>query len=252
MTATAEYVTVTCTGGVATITLDSAPANALSAALLVALRDAVGSPPVRSARVVVIGSRLDRFFAAGADLKLLATLDRGGFAAYLAALRGVLDDIAALPQPTIAAVGGMALGGGLELALACALRVASHGARLGVPEVRLGLLPGAGGTQRLPRLVGRSRALDLLLTGRAVDGEEAQRLGLVDRLAADADAEAAALATEIAAFPAGSTQAIVRCVGAAAGDDPGPGMRTELDELLERFAADDGRAGIQAFLARRA
>ncbi len=252
MTATKEHVTVACAGGVATITLDSPPANALSHALLAALRDAVAAPPVRSARVVVVGSRVTRFFAAGADLKLLAMLDRTGFAAYLAVLRGVLDELAALPQPTIAAIGGMALGGGLELALACTLRVASHEARLGVPEVRLGLLPGAGGTQRLPRLIGRSRALDLLLTGRAVHGEEALRLGLVDRLAIDADAAAEALAVQIAAFPAAATQAIGRCVDAAVGDDLGPGMRTELDELLALFAGDEGRAGIQAFIARRA
>ncbi len=252
MTAAKEHVTTACAGGVATITLDSPPANALSQALLAELRDAVASPSVRGARVVVIGSSLTRFFAAGADLKLLATLDRTGFAAYLAVLRGVLDELAALPQPTIAALGGMALGGGLELALACTLRVASHEARLGVPEVRLGLLPGAGGTQRLPRLIGRSRALDLLLTGRAVDGEEALRLGLVDRLAIDADAAAEALAVQIAAFPAAATQAIGRCVDAAAGEDLGPGMRTELDELLALFAGDEGRAGIQAFLARRA
>jgi enoyl-CoA hydratase/carnithine racemase len=182
----------------------------------------------------------------------MATLDRGGFAAYLTVVRNLLDDIAALPQPTIAALGGMTLGGGLELALACTLRVASHEARLGLPEVRLGLLPGAGGTQRLPALIGRSRALDLLLTGRAVAGEEALRLGLVDRLGVDADAEAAALALEIAASPTAATQAIVRCVGAAAGGNLRPGMRTELDELLELFASDDGRAGIQAFIARRA
>jgi enoyl-CoA hydratase/carnithine racemase len=252
VTGATEHVAVTSAGGVATITLAGAPANALSLALLAELRSAVGSAPVHGARVVVIASRLPRFFAAGADLKLLATLDGEGFAAYLVVLRSMLDDIAALPQPTIAALGGMALGGGLELALACALRVASPGARLGLPEVRLGLLPGAGGTQRLPRLVGRSRALDLLLTGRAVDGEEALRLGLVDRLAADADAEAAALAAQIAAFPAAATRAIGRCVAAAAGDDPGPGMRTELAELLDLFAADEGRAGIAAFVARRA
>jgi enoyl-CoA hydratase/carnithine racemase len=245
-------VTIACADGVATITLDSPPANALSQALLAELRDAVGSPPVRGARVVVIGSGLPRFFAAGADLKLMATLDRAGFAAYLAVVRNVLDDIAALPQPTIAALAGMALGGGLELALACTLRVATHEARLGLPEVRLGLLPGAGGTQRLPALIGRSRALDLLLTGRAVDGEEALRLGLVDRLATDADAEAALLARQIAASPTAATRAIVRCVGAAAGGNLRPGMRTELDELLELFASDDGRAGIEAFIARRA
>jgi enoyl-CoA hydratase/carnithine racemase len=244
-------VTIACAGGVATITLESPPANALSQALLAELRDAVGSPPVRGARVVVIASGLPRFFAAGADLKLMATLDRAGFAAYLTEVRNVLDDIAALPQPTIAALGGMALGGGLELALGCTLRVASHDARLGLPEVRLGLLPGAGGTQRLPALIGRGPALDLLLTGRAVDGEAALRLGLVDRLGTDADAEAAALAAEIAASPTAATQAIVRCVGAAAGGNLRPGMRVELDELLELFASDDGRAGIEAFIARR-
>jgi enoyl-CoA hydratase/carnithine racemase len=247
-----EHVTIIRAGGVATITLASAPANALSHALLAELRDAVGSPSVHSAHVVVVGSGLTRFFAAGADLKLLATLDRKGFAAYLSVLRDVLDEIAALPQPTIAALGGIALGGGLELALACTMRVASHEARLGVPEVRLGLLPGAGGTQRLPRLIGRSRALDLLLTGRAVDGEEALRLGLVNRLGADADAEAAALAMQIAGFPIASTQAIGRCVDAAAGEDVERGMRTELDELLALFAGADGRAGIQAFMARHA
>jgi enoyl-CoA hydratase len=246
-----EHVTTTCAGDVATVALDSAPANALSYALLDGLRGAIGSPAVRGARVVVIGSRLPRFFAAGADLKLMATLDGSGFAAYLATLRGVLDEIAALPQPTIAALGGVTLGGGLELALACTLRVASHEARLGVPEVRLGLLPGAGGTQRLPRLIGRSRALDLLLTGRAVDGEEALRLGLVDRLGPDADAAAAALARQVAALPAAATQAIGRCVDAAADGDRKAGMRTELDELLGLFSSDEGRAGIQAFIARR-
>jgi len=251
VTTATEHVTVTRSGAVTTIALDGAPANALSYALLAALRDALGGADVRGARVVVIGSRVPRFFAAGADLKLLATLDGSGFAAYLGMLRGVLDEIAGLPQPTIAALGGVTLGGGLELALACTLRVASHEARLGVPEVRLGLLPGAGGTQRLPRLIGRSRALDLLLTGRTVDGEEALRLGLVDRLGADADAEAAALAGQIAAFTSASTQAIGRCVDAAAGEDPGSGMRTELDELLALFAGDEGRAGIQAFIARR-
>jgi enoyl-CoA hydratase/carnithine racemase len=244
-------VTIASADGVATITLESPPANALSQALLAELRDAVGSPPVHGARVVVVASGLPRFFAAGADLKLMATLDRAGFAAYLAEVRNVLDDIAALPQPTIAALGGMALGGGLELALACTLRVASHDARLGLPEVRLGLLPGAGGTQRLPALIGRGPALDLLLTGRAVDGEAALRLGLVDRLGTDADAEAAALATQVAASPTAATQAIVRCVGAAAGGNLRPGMRVELDELLELFASDDGRAGIEAFIARR-
>lgn len=236
--------------GVATITLRSGPANALSQGLLAELRDALGSTEVRDSSVVVIRSGLPRFFAAGADLKLMATLDRDGFASYLATLRGVLDEIAALPQPTIAAVSGMALGGGLELALACSMRVAAPTAQLGLPEIQLGLLPGAGGTQRLPKLIGRSRALDMLLTGGPVAGEEALRLGLIDRLDEDADAAAARLAADIAAFPAAATRAIVRCVDASTGAAP-DGMRVELHELLDLFASPEGQAGIQAFIERR-
>lgn len=236
--------------GVATITLCSPPANALSEGLLAELRQTLASAEVRAAPVVLIRSGVPRFFAAGADLKLMATLDRSGFSAYLSTLRAALDDIADLPQPTIAAIGGMALGGGLELALACTLRVASPEARLGLPEIHLGLLPGAGGTQRLPRLIGRSRALDLLLTGRSVDGGEALRLGLVDHVDADVDARATALAVEIAARSSAATRAVVRCVDAADGV-AADGMRTELDELLDLFASPEGRAGIEAFLNRR-
>jgi enoyl-CoA hydratase/carnithine racemase len=219
--------------------------------LLAELGDALATPQVSTARVLVFASGVPRFFAAGADLKLLATLDRDGFARYLAELRGVLDTIQALPQPSIAAIDGIALGGGLELALACTLRVAAPAARLGVPEVRLGLLPGAGGTQRLPRLIGRSRALDLLLTGRSLDGEEALRVGLVDRVAADAAAAAAELAGEIACHPAAALTAIGRCVDAAARSDEDAGMRVELDELLDLFDSADGSEGIRAFLERR-
>jgi enoyl-CoA hydratase len=245
-----DHLTMDRADGVATITLCSAPANALSEGLLAELRQTLASPEVRAASVVVIRSGLPRFFAAGADLKLMATLDRDGFGAYLATLRVALDDIAELPQPTIAAVNGMALGGGLELALACTLRVASPAARLGLPEIQLGLLPGAGGTQRLPRLIGQSRALDLLLTGRSVDGEEAMRLGLVDRVGANVHTQATALAAEIAAFSSAATRAVGRCVDAAGGE-AADGMRTELDELLDLFASPEGCAGIEAFMSRR-
>ncbi len=234
--------------GVATIVLDAPPANALTVAVLDALATVLAAPALERADVVVVRSALPRFFAAGADLKLMATLDRGGFAAYLAELRGTLDALEALPQPTIAAVGGLALGGGLELALACTMRVVAPGAGLGLPEVRLGLLPGAGGTQRLPRLIGASSASDLLLTGRTVGGEEAHRIGLADRIADDADAGAAALAREIAGQRGAATRAIGRCVRA----DPATGMRTELDELLALFDSDDGRAAVRAFVTRSA
>ena len=243
-----DHLTLDSGDRVATITLRSEPANALSLDLVRDLRSALDDVARGDARVLVVRSGLERFFAAGADLKLMGTLDRDGFADYLAQLRGALEQVAALPQVTIAAIDGMALGGGLELALACTLRVASPRAQLGVPEVRLGLLPGAGGTQRLPSLIGTSQALDLLLTGRAADGAEALALGLVNRLDEDAGGAAAALAAEIAAFPRGATQAIRRCVAAADGTG---GMDVERHEILGLFEGADGREGIAAFLERR-
>ena len=112
----------------------------------------------------------------------MSSVDAASFGAYGDALRGAVERLAAHPAVSVAAIDGLALGGGLELAMACSLRVAGSSARLGLPEVKLGLIPGAGGTQRLPHLVGRGRALDIMLTGREVDAEEALRIGLVDRL----------------------------------------------------------------------
>ena len=116
------------------------------------------------------------FFAAGADISTCPSVDAASFGAYGDALRAAVERLAARPAVSVAAIDGLALGGGLELAMACSLRVGGSSARLGLPEVKLGLIPGAGGTQRLPRLVGRGRALDILLTGRQVDAEEASRL----------------------------------------------------------------------------
>jgi len=240
--------------GVATIALASLPANALSQPLLAELSAALQEVAAGTSRVVVLRSAIPRFFAAGADLRLLGAIDREGFAAYLGVLRETLDAVAALPQVTIAAIDGMALGGGLELALACDLRVAGPDAALGVPEIKLGLLPGAAGTQRLPRLIGRSAALDLLLTGRSVTGDDALALGLVDRVATGAGTAAAtaeALATEIARYPLAATAAIRRCVTAAGDPDPAVGLEVELDEILDLFEGPDAREGISAFLERR-
>lgn len=246
-----RHVTVTAGGGVTTITLDSAPVNALSRAVIQELAKAIRSRQVASANAVVVRSALPRFFTAGADIKLLPTFDRAGFGAYLADVRGLLDELEALPMPTIAALDGTALGGGLELALACDLRVGSAAAALGMPEVKLGLLPGAGGTQRLPRLIGRARALDLLATGRSVDGEEAFRIGLIDRLASRADDGAEELAALIARSSGEVTRALGRCLEASDGDHPAEGMDTELHEVLDLFVADTAQVQIRAFLDRR-
>lgn len=238
---------------VATLTLHVEPANALGDELTIGLAKALDDAEAAGARVLVVRSSVGGYFAAGADLKLLRGLDQAGFVEYLDGLRSVIERFAAQPQLSIAVVDGYALGGGLELAMACTMRIASPRARLGVPEIKLGLLPGAGGTQRLPRLVGRGAALDMLLTGRSVAGEEAARIGLVDLLVAEdsIDAEAARLAAALAAGPSDALAATVRCVDAARDLPLGDGMRVERDEVVALFATADGREGVAAFVEKR-
>src|ERR671923_2745761 len=177
---------------IAAILLRRPPANALGMPLIEGLNAALDA--TRDAKVLVVASRIAGYFAAGADIKHMATVDADEFAAYGDALRNALNRFAAPERVTIAAIDGLALGGGLELALACTLRIGSARATFGLPEVKLGLIPGAGGTQRLPRVVGRSRALDLMLTGRSLDAQEAFAIGLIDRLVEPGTAESAALA----------------------------------------------------------
>jgi enoyl-CoA hydratase/carnithine racemase len=238
--------------GVGVITLRSAPANALGDAVVAGLRDALDEAAASGLRCLLLISAIDGFFAAGADLKLLAAGDAGDVAAYLERLRAPIEQLAALEIPSIAVIDGHALGGGLELALACSLRVAGPRARLGLPEIRLGLLPGAGGTQRLPRLIGRGAALELLLTGRSMDAQEALSCGLVDRVdGADAAGCAQLLATRIAAHPAGALAAALRCVRVAASDPLARGLAYEAAELRDLFAGADAREGLAAFVAKR-
>lgn len=240
-------------GGVVRVTLQRPPANALGDAVIDGLDAACDTADAAGAGAVVVTSTVPGFFAAGADLHLLRTLDGPGFLAYLDRIRAALDRIATAPWVSIAAIDGHALGGGLELAMACTLRVASSRATLGVPEVKLGLLPGAAGTQRLPRLVGRGPALDLLLSGRSMGGEEALRTGLVDRLVAAgrADDEALTWARSFAAGPRPAHAAIVRCVDAARDLPYAEGVEVEKRELAVLFDSDDGREGIRAFLEKR-
>lgn len=147
----------------------------------------------------------------------------------------------------------MALGGGLELALACTMRTASPRAQLGVPEVKLGLLPGAGGTQRLPRLIGRAAAVDLLITGRSIDGNHAVDIGLVDRLvpAGDLVDETIQLAQTLANGPKQAISAIMRCVDASADLPFAAGMDIEAHHVEQLFATPDAREGIAAFIEKR-
>jgi enoyl-CoA hydratase len=240
-------------GRLGVLTLQRPPANALGYQLIDGLSAACDGFDAAGVKVVVVHSTVPGFFAAGADLKLLAGLDRATFEAYLDRLRSVLDRIEVARWITIAAIDGFALGGGLELALACTLRVASHRAKLGVPEVKLGLLPGAGGTQRLPRMVPRGAALDLLLTGRSASGEEALRWGIVERLVEDAEAEAGARswANDFLNGPVDAYAAIKRCADAARDLPLADGLAVEKDEVLTLFDTSDGREGVAAFVEKR-
>lgn len=174
--------------------LGAARRNSLTMALLEELLHLQGRAAAdRDLRVVVVTGEGEKAFSAGADLKERARMDEGAVAGFHRAIRAAFDGFEALPQPVIAAVNGVALGGGLELALACDLRIAAEAAELGLPEVGLGIIPGAGGTQRLPRAIGAARAKELILTARRVSAAEAQAIGLVGRVVPAAGLADAAL-----------------------------------------------------------
>ena len=250
---TFEHLSLSSADGVALITIDRPQAlNALNAELLLELATAFDliEADVNVRALVVTGT--GRAFVAGADVAELATL-ADAFAGREASLGGqdVMNTLAALPFPTIAAINGFALGGGLELALACDLRVAAHDAKLGLPEVGLGLIPGYGGTQRLPRLIGQGRALDLVLTGRHVPADEALQLGLVTRVVDDAVDGALELARQTlrnAPIALGlAKEAIVRGLDVTLPQ----GLEIEADLFGMAVTTDDKQEGTAAFLEKR-
>ena len=236
------------------ITLNRPPANALGMPIIDGLHIGLDAADALPAKVIVVSSALTGFFAAGADIKHMSSVDAASFGAYGAALRGAVERLAAHPAVSVAGIDGLALGGGLELAMACSLRVAGSSARLGLPEVKLGLIPGAGGTQRLPHLVGRGRALDIMLTGREVDAEEALRIGLVDRLVPAGTAREAAreLARELCAASSPAQRAVVRTVAAAYDRPLAEGLHYEAEQVQGVFEQGEAIEGIRAFIDKRA
>ena len=233
--------------GVAVIRLDNPKVNALSTELLRQLEAAAAAlmddPP---GAVVVSGG--DRLFAAGADISEFGGRDEarhvGG--AFLSAL----DAVAAIPRCVIASISGYALGGGCELALACDLRIASQRAKLGQPEILLGIITGGGGTQRLARLVGPARAKQLILTGRQVDAEEALRIGLVDEVVApdELDDRVLALAAELAAGAAVAQGLAKRAIDRGLQGSLAAGLDLEQQLFAEAFETEDARIGVASFL----
>lgn len=241
-------------GEVAVITVDRQEAlNALNQDVLFELGLVFELAAADSAVRALVITGAGRAFVAGADIAALRDLG-DAFAGRETSLGGqeVTNTLASLPFPTVAAINGFALGGGLELALAADLRVAATGARLGLPEVGLGLIPGFGGTQRLPRLIGVGRALDLILTGRHVQAEEALQLGLVNRVADDALAAAVALARQAARnapIALGlAKEAVVRGVDVTLQQ----GLEIEADLFGMVATTADMREGTGAFLEKRA
>lgn len=240
--------------GVALVTLNRPRAlNALSFALLLRLAEAVEALDADPAcRAIVITGAGTRAFAAGADVAELA----GQTAASLAESPGFRgwDRVAAVATPTIAAVRGYALGGGAELALACDMVVAGDDATFGQPEIGLGIIPGAGGTQRLARAIGKGRTMELVLTGRRVPAAEAERLGIVTRLVPAAGTLAAALdlAAAVAAQPDEAVRAAVAAVRIAFEGPLADGLRAERDLFRALFGTADQVEGMRAFLDRRA
>ncbi len=248
-------VTVEASDGVATVTVDNPPVNALDDRTLEALGEAArGLSGDESVRAVVLTGSGERAFLAGADLRSLQhALGTPEMEAHVALTRPVFDAWRGLEQPVVAAVQASAVGGGFEFMLVCDLIVADPGARFGVPEVTLGLMPGGGGTQRLPRRAGWTAAAELLLLGKLVKAERARELGLVNVVAAEGEAlsEAQALAARLAALPAVAVQSAKRALRQALEPGLDAGLDAERDLFLAVAASEDAREGAEAFLAKR-
>ncbi|MGN6221282.1 MAG: enoyl-CoA hydratase/isomerase family protein [Microbacterium sp.] len=234
--------------GVLTLTLDRAEKrNALDTEMLQALESALA--PRAEVRAVVIRAE-GAAFAAGADIGVYATSNDETLDAFTALANRVVDAIAALPVPVVAAVQGLALGGGFELVLAADIALATPAASFGLPELRLGLIPGWGGTQRLADSVGPRRALHLILTSGRIDAAAALELGLVAEIVdtSELDARAAAIARTLATGPA---RAIAAAKTAVRGRRAEEGYGAERALLSELFRSDDGREGVRAFVEKR-
>lgn len=241
-------------GPVAVLTIDHPPVNVLSGEVLVALSDALGhAEGDRGARVVVLKGAAERAFAAGANIREMAPMGPAEAHHHGRRGQGVTVTIEELPLPVIAAVHGSCLGGGTEIALACDFIVASDDAVFGQPEINLGVMPGWGGTQRLPRRIGAARARHWILTGRSVRAPEALEQGLVDQVVprAELDRAARGLADELSQKSSTALAAAKYALNHAL--DPGreADLAYELELWSRLFGTPDQKAGMQAFLEKR-
>jgi enoyl-CoA hydratase/carnithine racemase len=245
-----EFVRLEVADGVGTIRLDRPKMNAISIRVQEELRAAVEEATERDdVRAVVIWGG-ERVFAAGNDVKEMAGMSHSDMVKRAGPLQSVVTAVARIPKPVVAAVNGYALGGGCELALAADVRFAAEDATFGQPEVLLGIIPGAGGTQRLTRLVGPSRAKDLVFTGRFVKADEALAIGLVDRVVpADAVyAEAVAWARQFSGAAASALRAAKETIDGGLEVDLETGLQIERQQFAALFATEDRAIGMQSFI----
>lgn len=247
-----ETVRLEVAAGLAVLRIDRPKMNALNADVQHRIGEAALECSRRSDVAAVVLTGGDRVFAAGADIKEMAKLSYAEMALHSAVLQQSFTAVAQIPKPVVAAINGYALGGGCELALCADLRIAADDATLGQPEIKLGVIPGAGGTQRLTRLIGPSRAKDLVFTGRFVGAAEALAIGLVDRVVAAADVLPTALAwaQQFVGGPALALRAAKECIDRGGETDLGMGLELERTQFASLFATEDRTIGMASFVER--
>jgi enoyl-CoA hydratase/carnithine racemase len=245
-----EFVTLQVEDGVGTIRLDRPKMNAINEQLHFEVRAAALEAGKREDIRAVVLYGGERVFAAGADIKAMSQLDATGMVAWGRELTNSFTEVARIPKPVIAAVTGYALGGGYELALCADLRVLGASAKIGQPEIQLGIIPGAGGTQRLSRLVGPAKAKDLIFTGRHVGAEEALDIGLADAVVPDDEvyATAVAMARKFAAGPPLALAAAKQAIDEGLELPIDDGLKLESRLFAELFGTEDQKVGMTSFI----
>jgi enoyl-CoA hydratase/carnithine racemase len=245
-----EFVRLEVDSGVGTIRLDRPPMNALNRQVQEEIRAAAQEATRRDDVRAVIVYGGEKVFAAGADIKEMADMSYTDMATRARELSSSFTAVAEIPKPTVAAITGYALGGGMELALCCDRRIAGDNAKVGQPEILLGIIPGAGGTQRLPRLIGPSKAKDIVYTGRFVDASEALLIGLVDEVVAPDEVYEAARkwASRFTGAAAVALAAAKAAIDGGLDGDLNSGLRLESQVFAALFATEDQKTGMRSFI----